>query len=75
MRKLGIAALAALGLAGCASSAADGSTQQFKSMARDEFTFGFSPVDESYLHETLDKMDRRLAEVGQFLSAISSLKL
>jgi hypothetical protein len=50
-------------------------TMQFKSMARDEFLFGFHPVDEDFIKETLEKMERRLTETGEFLSAIYSLAL
>jgi hypothetical protein len=38
-------------------------TEQFKSMARDEWLFGFHAVDEAFLHETLDKIARRIVDV------------
>jgi hypothetical protein len=36
--------------------------QQFKSMARDEYLFGFYQVDEEFLKKALAKMQRRLQE-------------
>jgi hypothetical protein len=44
-------------------------------MARDEFLFGFHPVDEDFIKETLEKMERRLTETGEFVGAIYSLTL
>lgn len=46
-------------------------TEQFKSMARDEYLIGFHPVDEDFIKETLAKMQRRLEEVGALMLAVS----
>jgi hypothetical protein len=45
-------------------------TQQFKSMARDEWLFGFHEVDEAYVNETLEKIGRRLTEASTLAGAI-----
>jgi hypothetical protein len=46
-------------------------TEQFKSMARDEYLIGFHPVDEDFIKETLAKMQRRLEEVGALMNAVN----
>jgi len=46
-------------------------SEQFKSMARGEWQFGHHPVDEKFLIETLEKIDRRIEEVGKLRNAIN----
>jgi hypothetical protein len=43
-------------------------TQQFKTMARDEWLFGFHDVDEAFITETLAKIGRRLKESEALLA-------
>ena len=50
---------------------AEPETQQFKSMARDEWLFGFHEVDEKYVNETLEKIGRRFAEAGNLAGAVT----
>jgi hypothetical protein len=40
----------------------DNQTQQFKSMAKDEFLFGFHPVDEDFITKTLEKRKNASSE-------------
>lgn len=52
------------------SDGSESETQQFKSMARDEWLFGFHEVDETYVNETLEKIGRRFTEAGNLAGAI-----
>jgi hypothetical protein len=49
---------------------AESEIQQFKSMARDEWLFGFHEVNEAYINETLEKNGRRFTEVSALAGAI-----
>jgi hypothetical protein len=50
-------------------------TKQFKNMARDEFEFGFHSVSEEFIKETLETIETRFIETGQFVSTIFSMAL
>jgi hypothetical protein len=50
-----------------------GETEQFKSMALGEFIFGFHPVDESFVTETLEKIGRRTDDVAALRNAITAV--
>jgi hypothetical protein len=47
-----------------------GQTEQFKSMAKEELLYGFHPVDEAYVRETLAKIGRRIEMAGKLRNAI-----
>jgi hypothetical protein len=47
-------------------------TEQYKSMARDEFLSGFYKVDEAYLQKTLASIGRRIDMVGALRNAINA---
>jgi hypothetical protein len=52
------------------SDGSESETQQFKSMARDEWLFGFHDVDETYVNETLEKIGHHFTEASNLAGAI-----
>lgn len=44
--------------------------EQFKAMAKDEYLFGFHPIDDGYLTKTLEKIDRRHKQASDLLAKI-----
>jgi hypothetical protein len=47
-------------------------TEQFKSMAKEERLFGFHEVTEVYVNDILEKIGRRIEEIGDLRNAITA---